>query len=177
MPKNTDINLLPQQKFETSTVGRILKWATGTFRIIVIITEIVVMGAFLSRFWLDAQNSTLTDSIKVKSAQITAQSDLEKQFRAVQSQLNIFSQLSETHNSSQRIEDITSKLAPDITLSGLSISETSAQIKGTSLSDMGIAQFTANLQADKSFKDVEIGQVNSSQNNPVATDFSISITY
>jgi len=45
----------------------------GSFRIIVIVTEIIVMGAFLSRFWLDAQNSELDSSIKIASAQITAQ--------------------------------------------------------------------------------------------------------
>jgi len=84
MPKNKSINLLPQEEFEASTIGRVLKWATGTFRIIVIITEMVVMAAFLSRFWLDAQNSDLTDSIKIRSAQISAQGDLEKRFREIQ---------------------------------------------------------------------------------------------
>jgi hypothetical protein len=43
MPKNKAINLLPQEEFDISIIGRTLKWAMGTFRIIVIVTEIVVM--------------------------------------------------------------------------------------------------------------------------------------
>ena len=78
MAKNKSINLLPQEEFDASIFGRTLKWAMGTFRIIVIITEMVVMGAFLSRFWLDAQNSDLDNSIKIASAQISAQVILKK---------------------------------------------------------------------------------------------------
>jgi hypothetical protein len=89
MPKNKTINLLPQEEFESSIIGRILRWAMGTFRIIVIITEIIVMGAFLSRFWLDAQNSTLSDGIKIKSSQIQSLADIEKEFRNIQSKLNM----------------------------------------------------------------------------------------
>ena len=61
--KEPEINLLPQEEFEGSVIGRILKWGLSTFRIIVIIVEMVVMAAFLSRFWLDAKNSDLNEDI------------------------------------------------------------------------------------------------------------------
>ncbi len=177
MPKNKAINLLPQEEFNISTTGRVLKWATGTFRIIVIITEIVVMGAFLSRFWLDAQNSELANSIKIKSSQVAAQSATETQFRNIQSKLNIFGAVAQNHNSSQRITGITSKLPTGVTLLGISILDSSAQIKGVSLSDTQIAQFVANLQSDKSIKKVDVEQINSSEANQAETIFSIKITY
>ncbi len=47
------INLLPQEEFAVSTLGRILAWLMSTFRYIVIAVEMVVMLAFLSRFWLE----------------------------------------------------------------------------------------------------------------------------
>ena len=50
--RKEEINLLPQKGFEATTAGRILAWILSTFRIIVIITELLVMVAFLSRFWL-----------------------------------------------------------------------------------------------------------------------------
>jgi Tfp pilus assembly protein PilN len=177
MPKNKDINLLPQEEFNISTTGRVLKWATGTFRIIVIITEMVVMGAFLSRFWLDAQNSELTNSIKVKSAQVSAEDSLEKEFRSVQSKLNIFGQIAQTRNTSQKIAVITSKLPTDVFLSGISLTDTSAQIKGVSLSDGQILQFVNSLQTDKSIKKVEVEQISSSEVNQMETIFSIKISY
>ncbi len=177
MPKNKSINLLPQEEFNISTTGRILSWATGTFRIIVIITEIVVMGAFLSRFWLDAQNSDLKNSVKIKSAQIAAQSDLEKRFRSVQSKLNIYNQIASSQNASNKVNEIASMLPSNIVLSGITVAEGSAQIKGVSGSDIDIYQFIANLQADKSLKNVDLGQISSSENGSIGTIFSINITY
>jgi Tfp pilus assembly protein PilN len=177
MPKNKSINLLPQEEFNITTTGRILKWATGTFRIIVIITEMVVMAAFLSRFWLDAQNSTLNDSIKIKSAQITAQGDLEENFRNIQSKLNIYSQVSASGSLSEKIDKVTSKLPFGVTLSGISVSDSSGQIKGTAASDILISQFIANLQNDAVFKKVELEQIGSLEGNLTATVFTINIAY
>jgi Tfp pilus assembly protein PilN len=177
MPKNKNINLLPQEQFETSTLGRALRWATGTFRIIVIITEMVVMGAFLSRFWLDAQNSDLNDSIKVKSAQISAQSETEKQFRNIQTKLDIFKQIKGAAQPSQIIDLVTSKIPSDTILTAVSTSENSALVRGISESELGIAQFVANLKGEPSFKNVELGQLSSSENNPSQTVFSIKISY
>jgi Tfp pilus assembly protein PilN len=177
VPKNKSINLLPQEEFDVSVLGRTLKWAMGTFRIIVIVTEMIVMGAFLSRFWLDAQNSDLNGSIKIKSAQIIAQGDIEKEFRSVQSKLNIAKQVKQVTPPSQTIYAITSKLPLDVNLTSVSILENSAQVKGSSASEFGIAQFVANLKADSSFKSVNLGQVNSSESNVAQTVFSIIISY
>lgn len=177
MPKNKTINLLPQEEFETSTLGRVLKWAMGTFRIIVIVTELVVMGAFLSRFWLDAQNSDLNDSIGIKSAQISAQSDFEKQFRSIQNKLNIFTSLANEPQPSGKLNIISSKVPPDIVLSGISIGDTSAQLKGTAGSEVGIAQFLSNLQTEKTLKTVELGSLSTTENNALLTVFTLNIGY
>ncbi|MGA2910405.1 MAG: PilN domain-containing protein [Candidatus Microgenomates bacterium] len=177
MPKNNAINLLPGEEFEVSTLGRILHWAMGTFRIIVIVTEMIVMGAFLSRFWLDAQNSDLNDSINIKVAQISAQSSIESQFRGLQTKLAIFTQIAQNPTPSQKVANITSKIPPDVTLSGLTISDASIAINGVSNSEAGISQFISNLEADKTFKTVNLGQLNSSEINPSQTNFSINITY
>lgn len=177
MPKNKAINLLPQEEFDISIVGRTLKWAMGTFRIIVIITEVIVMTAFLSRFWLDAKNSDLSNSIKIKSAQITAQSKVEKEFRSLQSKLNIAGEIKAAAPLSQKIDKITSKLPAGVNLSSISVLENSAQVKGSSASEIGIAQFIANLKTDSSFKSIDLGQVNSSEGDITQTVFLIMISY
>lgn len=176
MPKNKAINLLPSEEFNASTTGRILRWATGTFRVIVIVTEMVVMGAFLSRFWLDAQNSNLNNAIKVKSAQIAAQANLEKQFRGVQTKLEVFNQLDKDKKTSDLTAKITSKVPASITLSGVIIGEGNVNIRGTSFSDYDIAQFVANLGGDP-FKSAELKQISSSIDNPGASDFTLVLKY
>ena len=178
MPKNKSaINLLPQEEFDVSMLGRALKWAMGAFRIIVIVTEMIVMAAFLSRFWLDAQNSDLTNSIKIKSAQIAAQAAVEKEFRSVQSKLAIIKQIGGGTPSSQRIEAIASKLPAGVNLTALSVLDSSAQIKGVSGTELGIAQLVANLKADTSFKSVDLTQVNSSEDNLTQIVFTINVSY
>ena len=177
MPKNKAINLLPQEEFDVSLLGRTLKWAMGTFRIIVIVTEMVVMGAFLSRFWLDAQNSDLGNSIKIKSAQIAAQVAIEKEFRSVQSKLSIAKQIGAPAPFSQKIDSVASKLPPGVNLVSISTLEDTAQVKGASATEFGVAQFVANLKADPTFKSVELGPISSSENNLAQMVFSLKISY
>lgn len=176
MPKNKSINLLPQEEFNASTAGRILKWATSTFRIIVIITEMIVMAAFISRFWLDAENSKLNSSIKIKSGQISAQTDLESQFRNIQSKLSIFSQIQQKNNMYRFITSVAAKVPQNIILSQLSVTNGEINIKGISTDDNSIAQFITNLNSG-SFKKVNLEQVSSSESDPGQTVFSIGVTY
>ena len=123
MAKNKSINLLPQEEFDTSLLGRTLKWAMGSFRIIVILTEMVVMAAFLSRFWLDAQNSDLNDSIKTATAQIQAQSSFEKEFRGIQQKLTIFKQITGQPTASSRVDLIAGKTFKKVELGSVGSSE------------------------------------------------------
>lgn len=177
MPKNKSINLLPQEEFDASVVGRILKWAMGTFRIIVIITEMIVMGAFLSRFWLDAQNSDLNEQIKIKTAQISAQADFEKQFKNLQARLNIVKLITQAAAATTKIDLVATKTPQDIILTSVSTQETSMQIKGASGSEIGIAQLISNLQAETTFKTVSLEQISSSENDQSLTLFTIKVTF
>ncbi len=169
--------MLPQEEFEASIFGRILRWATGSFRIIVIVTELVVMGAFLSRFWLDAQNSDLNDRIKILSAQISAQKDVEDTFKKVQAKLNIVKGIDSGPKFSDKIDLIASKLPQEVTLSSVTITANETDIKGVSTSELGIAQFMGNLKADETIKKIELGAVGASQNDTGKTDFSIKLTF
>ncbi len=177
MAKTKSINLLPQEEFDASIVGRVLKWAMGTFRIIVIVTEMVVMAAFLSRFWLDAQNSDLTDSIKIKSAQIAAQSDFEKEFRQIQKKLAIAKALAKDIKPTDKVDIVTSRIPGDVILTAITTGEGTLQIKGTASSEIGIIQLISNLKAEKSLKTVELVSISSSENNPSEIVFVIKITY
>lgn len=175
--KNKFINLLPQEEFEASTLGRILHWAMTSFRYIVIVTEMIVMGAFLSRFYLDAKNSDLNDLLQIKTAQIAAQSDFEKSFRTLQSQLQIFKDLSKERKSSETISKIAAKVPVGVNLLSASFQDASLQVKGVSGSEIGIAQFISNLSSDKSFKEVSLGQISSAENDPSLTVFDIKINF
>jgi len=177
MAKNKFINLLPQEEFETTTVGRTLRWAMTSFRVIVIVTETFVMGGFLSRFWLDQQRGDLDDLIKTKSAQISAQSEFEKDFRGIQRKLAIVKGITDLPKSSTHVGAIASKIPPDVVLSSISLEDTAASLRGVAASETGISQFIANLKSEPSFKSVDLTQAGTSFDDPTATIFSINISY
>jgi Tfp pilus assembly protein PilN len=175
--KTKNINLLPQEEFDVSPLGRVLKWTMGAFRIIVIVTEMVVMGAFLSRFWLDAQNSDLNDQVKVKTAQIKAQSDFENTFRSLQNRLIIAKTLDGYRRPSDKFSAISSKIPSDVMLSSTSISEGSATLKGISPSESAIGQFISNLLSDAAMKSANLTSLTSSDSDTSLTVFTLDINY
>ncbi len=177
MAKNKSINLLPQEEFDASILGRMLKWAMGSFRIIVILTEMVVMAAFLSRFWLDAQNSDLDSSIKIASAQISTQSNFEKEFRGVQQKLSIFKQITANATESGKLDLVSSKIPGDLILSSINIQGNVTQIKGTAGSEIGIAQFISNLKSSPLVKKVDLDSIGSLEQNQSLLTFLISVSY
>jgi Tfp pilus assembly protein PilN len=177
MAKNKSINLLPQEEFDASLLGRTLKWAMGSFRIIVILTEMVVMGAFLSRFWLDAQNASLDDSIKVASAQISTQSNFEKEFRGIQQKLSIYKQITADATESGKLDLVASKIPQDLVLSSINVQGNLTQIKGTAGSEMGVAQFISNLKSDPSVKKVDLDSIGSQQQDQSLLTFLINVSY
>lgn len=171
--KTKGINLIPQEEFESSTFGRVLKWALSTFRIMVITTEFIVMSAFLSRFWLDSRNSDLNDELTAKKSQVLAYSEVEKQLRFTQNKIGIAKNIYLLPRFSNLISDI-SKLVPvDVTLISMSILDSEIQIKAASYTERSIAQLLINLQSYKSFTDANLSQVSSNIENPLITMFTI----
>lgn len=175
--KNKPINLLPKEEFDASITGRVLKWAMGTFRIIVIVTEMIVMGAFLSRFWLDARNSDLNDLLTIKSAQISSQSEFETEFRNLQDSLKIFKGITSATAPSNILDKVVTRLPSGISLQSFSFQEKEAQVKGIASSELAIAQFVSNLKADTFFSEVTLGQIGSSEGSPFLTVFNLKLTY
>lgn len=168
------INLLPQEGFDSSTFGRILKWALSTFRVMVIVTELVVMGAFLSRFWLDAKNSDLNDELNTKKAQVMAYSDVESEIRTNQDKLKILKSLYSERNLSEIIDNFSKLIPVDISLDSFSISQNVLTINASSLSEKSIMQFLVNLDYDKDLTNVNLSQISTSDENEYITILTIT---
>ena len=117
--KNKLINLIPQDDFESSTLGRILKWALSTFRILVIFTELVVMAAFLSRFWLDARNSDLNEELNVRKSQVIAYKQIEDEFRSYQEKLKVLRTVYSDARTSSIINNLSRYLPQDVSLNSV----------------------------------------------------------
>lgn len=173
MPANK-INLLPSEEFEDSTFGRVLRWALTTFRVIVIGVEVVVIAAFLSRFFLDAKNNDLTDEIEIKQARILAEADFEKEFRLTQKRLDIFSVLSGKQEG-QAITSVSSAMPSDVVLETMTVDDKSVLLKGRSTNEASISQFIVNLDSSEEFEKVSLSSVVSSDENIGELVFTLTL--
>ena len=81
------INLLPRDAFESSTLGIVLEWALVFGKWSVILTQLVVMGAFLWRFSLDRNLTDLRKSIAKDTAVIKSYDQVERDFVLAQKQV------------------------------------------------------------------------------------------
>jgi len=173
--KKRQINLLPQEEFAASTLGRTLKWILSTFRIIVITTEMIVMTAFLSRFYFDAKLTDLNDVVKQKQAIIEAFSQIENDFRDVQQRLKIFSETTtQDKQLTALMGEISSALPNGVFLESVDINEGEINVTGKSPSELLISQFVANVDAI-SLGDLSITQVNQKESDLSLLSFSIKI--
>lgn len=172
--KKQQVNLLPEKGFTSTTTGRVLTWILSTFRIIVIVTEIIVMIAFLSRFWLDAQNTDLSEEIEQKKAILVASADFEKEFRQTQERLQIYSglTLNKVQNSSV-ISQIT-KLVPDDTiLKAIHITGNVWVIDAKTANEISIQQFAVNIDSIENTEKVSITQLSSDNDDPDTLVFKL----
>lgn len=174
--KKNKINLLPQEEFAQSTLGRVFAWLLSSFRVIVIVTEVFVMMVFLSRFWLDAKSADLNDLIKQRQAVLAASVDFEKEFRGAQKKLDIFSKLTSADKlTTDHLNNTSSLVPPEIILSSFSFTGNDIKIEGISPNERGIAQFIANLEANDEFEEIVITQISSDQETQVLLTFSLRL--
>ena len=175
--KKNSINLLPQEEFAQSTLGRVLAWLLSSFRVIVIITEVFVMMVFLSRFWLDAKSADLNDLIKQRQAVLVASVDFEEEFRGAQKKLGIFSNLTDIDRlTTDHLNNTSSLVPPEIVLISFSFVGDDIKIEGISPNERGIAQFVANLEANDEFEEVAITQISTDKETQVLLTFALKLT-
>lgn len=155
--KQPEINLLPQDKFAKTALGRLINWLLSTFRVIVILIEMVVMMAFLSRFWLDAKNSDLKDEMQEKQAIVEAFKDLEEGFNKWAQKARVFQNLSAAGNiHSSVLEKIVPQIPLDISLNNIAYTYDFYSFTGSSPSENSIQQLIVNLKSEKSFTAVSL---------------------
>lgn len=171
-----DINLIGSDDFSRTPVGRVITWATTYGRYIMILTEIVVLLAFISRFSLDRKLTDLNEEIAQKQAIIEANIGLEESIRSLQAKLtNIRTLIIAGSGPATTLKDLAQSLPPDVYLSTLEISQTSAKMTVNAGTTTGIATFLASLQANPRFTDIELGDISKDQIQGSQFDLSLKI--
>ncbi len=161
-----EVSLLPDSENSASIISRTIRWLTTVGRVVIIFTELIVVSAFLSRFWLDRKNSDLSEVVRQQKAILKSTQDFEKELALVQKKIAYIK------NSYQRPVDYKNKLIslvestpPEITYESVKLtydaekSETLSSVTIIAKSEEAIISFVTNLALNPNIKYVDVGSI------------------
>src|ERR1035437_1656186 len=118
---SASINLLGSKN---KTLDLVVSWALTIGRVLVIVVELVALGAFLYRFSLDNQLQDLRTQIKQEQAIVVYQKTSENNYRNLQDRLAQISSVSkESENNLNIFNDIVTLAPSGLTFKILDLSE------------------------------------------------------
>lgn len=166
MEKKNKISINLSSSKEVSVGNTFYKWAFNAGRAIVVLIELVALGALGYRFLVDGQIVDLYDDIKREASIIQFQSDDEKIFRSIQERLvNIKLIDEETSGKIEIINDITSSInSNEFTETDLSVSKNTISLSGNVLSVFTVENFTNKIQEYPQVSSIVIDEINTSSN-------------
>ena len=143
----SSINLLPKDGFEFSVSGKILKWVTTVGKVLVVLTEFVVLLAFASRFYFDKKLDDLGEVLIQKEVQIAAYEDVETRMRKILAKQKPIEMVQNSGlNFTEKIESLSQVLPTGTVLENLTMNKEGLTITGNSQSEYGFAQFVGRLK-------------------------------
>lgn len=170
------INLLPRDDFESSSLGIILEWSLVFGKWAVILTQLVVMGAFLYRFTLDRSLTDLRKSIAKNVAIVKSYDQMERDFVLAQKQVSQAKlALSSQETMLKTLAKIQAITPNEVWYDRLSFTPQGITLTAYAASLPGFGRFLTLVQADTQFNGVRIGKIESSSAKGAQLQFDISI--
>jgi Tfp pilus assembly protein PilN len=171
---NININLVPNDPFFDTVLGKTLKWAVSVGRYIVMFTELIVIISFATRFTLDRQVTDLNQTINQKESVIRSYGDLEERVRSTQAKLDQYQQLEQQKNIVDVFPSLSSITPPDVLLNELIIRPTSVTLGGSTLSQSSLNLLINNVQLAGGFYNVSVDRIETSEDQSGLLQFRIS---
>lgn len=178
-----EISLLPEKKLIRGMGDKLLNWILSVGRYIVVFTELIVILAFLSRFWLDRMNTDLSEKIRQQKAILTSTQIFEREFRSFQKRLDAIDKSFERkYQPFDPVLIIAQSMPPDVLLSTYQFSEdksgVTAKAKVQIFSEAGLADFINQLLNQEEVASVQIGTVEKKEGESgMSLDFVIRFNF
>ncbi len=170
------INLLPRDSFEASSVGIILSWLLIFGKWSVIITQLIVMGAFLWRFGLDRQLTDVKKAIAKDVAIIKSYEQIERQFVLTQKRLETAKEVIKDQDEILGELQTLAKITPiDVWMEKLTVNEKSTSLDAYSRSLAGFSQLLAALQNNSRYSSVSVGKIQEGGTGNAQLQFEITL--
>lgn len=179
MPKK-EISLLPEKNAVKTLGDKFVKWVLSFGKYIVIFTQLIVISAFLSRFWLDRTNTDLTDRIRQQRAILASSQSFEQEFRLFQTRLSKINQsFDRTDKPLDTLSVISRSMPPDVLLTDFSFTknetENRVNLKTRIFSEVGLAEFIDQLISQPEISSVQIGAIEKEEGKGgMSIDFTVN---
>ncbi len=161
-----DINLLPFEDIEKTPFGKFLKWALSIGRYIIVVTELLVLLAFLSRFKLDRDLSDLSEEIARQKNIITSQQTFETKVRKLQAQLAAAKIiLADTQDMNKALDIVAADLPAETQMEVLQVKGNTLVLQGSVVSESGMATLLNALQKDPKISNISLSKIEKSTEN------------
>lgn len=143
-----------------SGMGVVLAWALTFGKWAVIVTQLIVMVAFLWRFALDRQLTNLRKEIDQQKAIIASYSQVEGSFTMMQKRVAFASAAYQQQAKLAKTIEILQAVTPqDVWYDRLSVTNKSVNLTAYSSSLPGFSLFLAALQRRPEFTSVSVGSI------------------
>ena len=154
------INLFKTDQSTNSSWNKFVTWIGTYGRYILISTELIVLGAFLSRFSLDRKLTDLKEEITQKQEVLEINAPLEKEIRTIQEKTNIIKTLlADQAVSVNTLHSFHMLLPSTVYIDLLSIDKNKITTNITASTTQGLSLLLGNLNATKKFSNIEIGNI------------------
>lgn len=172
MPENLpSINLVKSK--QAPLFDRFINWALTVGRLIVIVTEVVAVAAFIYRFSLDDRLSDLHTDIKQKQNIISALKNDENKYRNLQDRIALASTFSEkSSKTNETIADIVNLLPEGVRINDLTLNKDRVNININIGSVSSLKNFIDPLKNYPKIKSISIDNI---ENKP-SVGLSVNIT-
>ena len=168
---SASINLLKRQ---TSLIDRFITWALTIGRLLVIVTEIVALSAFIYRFSLDRQLIDLNAKITQEQAIVNYLKDNEKTYRNLQDRLTTATNYSTLGvNRFKIFSDIVGFTPAGMSFNNLTLYENRVKIDANIDSVSSLSTFVNSI---KNYPAIDTVSIDKIANKPSSAVITVTIT-
>lgn len=172
------VNLLPVDRFEFSPWGRFLVWVLSTGKIVVVLTELVVIAAFLSRFWFDRRLSDLRELRMARTAAVKSMGDVQARWESAQFLAEEINRVnSNNFDASERLNRIQALTPADVEFDSIEISSQSAALRGYTQGSAVFSKLFFRIKGEKSYSEVIVRKLEQSAGRSPGFDFELELRY
>jgi hypothetical protein len=169
MATKKELSFLPDSENPNSFGAKAIKWLTTVGRWVIVLTELVVVSAFISRFWLDRKNSDLSEVIRQQQSILESTQSFESEFNSFQQRLQFianFYQNDPQYN--QKITTLINSTPEGLAYQSLSLSKDkdnniSASASLAAFNEASIITFINNLALNPNIESININQIEKKQ--------------